>query len=66
MKPVSIFINTSRGGVHNEKDLLQALNEGKIWGAGLDVTNPEPMHKDNPLLNMENALQCCRTLVLQR
>jgi glyoxylate reductase len=55
MKPTSIFINTSRGGVHNEEDLLQALNEGKIWGAGLDVTNPEPMHKDNPLLNMENV-----------
>ncbi len=55
MKPTSIFINTSRGGVHNEEDLLRALNEGKIWGAGLDVTNPEPMHKDNPLLNMENV-----------
>ncbi len=55
MKPTSVFINTSRGGVHNEEDLLQALNEGKIWGAGLDVTDPEPMHKDNPLLNMENV-----------
>jgi glyoxylate reductase len=55
MKPVSIFINTSRGAVHNEEDLIQALNEGKIWGAGLDVTNPEPMHKDNPLLSMENV-----------
>jgi glyoxylate reductase len=55
MKPASIFINTSRGGVHNEEDLLQALNEGKIWGAGLDVTNPEPMHRDNPLLGMESV-----------
>ncbi len=55
MKPTSIFINTSRGGVHNEEDLLQALTEGEIWGAGLDVTNPEPMSKDNPLLNMENV-----------
>ena len=52
MKPSSIFINTARGGIHNEEDLIQALEGGKIWGAGLDVTNPEPMHPDNPLLNM--------------
>ncbi|MEX0314202.1 MAG: 2-hydroxyacid dehydrogenase [Allomuricauda sp.] len=55
MKPISIFINTSRGGVHNELDLIEALNSGKIWGAGLDVTNPEPMKPDNPLLTMENV-----------
>jgi len=55
MKPSSIFINTSRGAVHNEEDLIKALNEGKIWGAGLDVTNPEPMNKNNPLLNMPNV-----------
>jgi len=55
MKPVSIFINTARGGIHNEKDLIDALNSGTIWGAGLDVTNPEPMKQDNPLLEMENV-----------
>lgn len=55
MKPSSIFINTSRGGVHNEADLIEALNEGSIWGAGLDVTNPEPMKPDNPLLDMPNV-----------
>lgn len=55
MKPTSLFINTSRGGVHNEADLIDALDKKKIWGAGLDVTNPEPMHKNNPLLNMENV-----------
>ena len=55
MKPNSIFINTSRGGVHNEEDLIWALDNKIIWGAGLDVTNPEPMHKDNRLLFMENA-----------
>lgn len=55
MKPTSIFVNTSRGGVHNEEDLLDALNTGKIWGAGLDVTNPEPMSKDNPLLQMDTV-----------
>jgi glyoxylate reductase len=55
MKPNSIFINTARGGIHNEKDLIQALEETMIWGAGLDVTNPEPMDQDNPLLSMENV-----------
>ena len=55
MKPSSIFINTARGGVHNEQDLIEALNKGTIWGAGLDVTNPEPMKTDNPLLEMENV-----------
>ncbi|WP_421946129.1 2-hydroxyacid dehydrogenase [Pedobacter sp.] len=55
MKPGSIFINTARGGIHNEEDLIKALEEKIIWGAGLDVTNPEPMQKDNPLLNMESV-----------
>ncbi|HEY9256859.1 D-glycerate dehydrogenase [Chitinophaga sp.] len=52
MKPGAIFINTARGGIHNEADLLAALQQGQIWGAGLDVTNPEPMKADNPLLDM--------------
>jgi glyoxylate reductase len=55
MKPTSIFINTARGGVHHEQDLIQALNHGTIWGAGLDVTSPEPMVPGNPLLNMPNV-----------
>ena len=55
MKPSSIFINTARGGVHNEEDLADALKKGVIWGAGLDVTNPEPTKNDNPLLEMENV-----------
>jgi len=55
MKPNGIFINTARGGIHNEPDLKQALDEKAIWGAGLDVTNPEPMDKNNPLLYMENV-----------
>ena len=55
MKPSSIFINTSRGKVHHEEDLIEALNTGVIWGAGLDVTNPEPMDAHNPLLTMPNA-----------
>jgi len=55
MKPSLIFINTARGGIHNERDLIDALKKGTIWGAGLDVTSPEPMKQDNPLLEMENA-----------
>ncbi|MDR0793834.1 MAG: D-glycerate dehydrogenase [Chitinophagaceae bacterium] len=55
MKPASIFINTSRGAVHNETDLKEALEKGIIWGAGLDVTNPEPMQPDNSLLVMSNV-----------
>lgn len=55
MKKDAIFINTSRGGVHNEADLIEALRSETIWGAGLDVTNPEPMHADNPLLQMPNV-----------
>jgi glyoxylate reductase len=55
MKPSSIFINAARGGIHDEKDLTEALKARIIWGAGLDVTNPEPMDKNNPLLFMTNV-----------
>ncbi|RXK80593.1 2-hydroxyacid dehydrogenase [Filimonas effusa] len=52
MKSSAIFINTARGGLHNEEDLTAAVKNGTIWGAGLDVTNPEPMKPDSPLLTM--------------
>jgi len=55
MKPNLIFINTARGGFHNEQDLLSALKSGSIWGAGLDVTNPEPMDNNSPLLELSNV-----------
>ena len=55
MKRTAIFINTARGAIHNEQDLLDALNRGLIWGAGLDVTNPEPMDSNNTLLSMPNV-----------
>ncbi len=55
MKPTAIFINTARGQIHNEKDLIQALETKKIWGAGLDVTDPEPMQSGSSLLTMENV-----------
>lgn len=56
MKSSAIFINTARGAVHHEADLIDALQTGKIWGAGLDVTDPEPMHPNNPLLSMKNVI----------
>lgn len=52
MKSSSIFINAARGGIHDENDLYEAIVEGQIWGAGLDVTNPEPMLPNNPLLRL--------------
>jgi len=55
MKSTAIFINTARGGIHNENDLTEALRNESIWGAGLDVTNPEPMRADNPLLDLPNV-----------
>lgn len=55
MKRSAIFINTARGAIHNEIDLRDALVDGIIWGAGLDVTHPEPMDKDNPLLDMPSV-----------
>jgi glyoxylate reductase len=50
-----VFINTARGPIHHEADLIDALTRKQIWGAGLDVTDPEPMAPDNPLLSMENV-----------
>jgi glyoxylate reductase len=55
MKPDAIFVNTARGSIHNEADLTLALQQKLIWGAGLDVTNPEPMSPGNPLLKMPNV-----------
>lgn len=55
MKKSAIFINTARGKVHREQDLIEALQQGEIWGAGLDVSDPEPMSPTNPLLQMPNV-----------
>jgi D-3-phosphoglycerate dehydrogenase len=56
MKKTSIIINTSRGGVINEKDLNDALNQNIIYGAGLDVFEKEPPINDNPLLKNKKVL----------
>lgn len=56
MKKTAIFINTSRGGLVNQDDLYQALKSGEILGAGLDVTTPEPLPTDHPLLTLDNCV----------
>jgi D-3-phosphoglycerate dehydrogenase len=56
MKPTAYIINTSRGGLVDEKALYQAIIEGRIAGAGLDVTDPEPPGPDNPLLKLDQVL----------
>lgn len=56
MKKTAVLINTARGPIVNEKDLYEALKEGTIWSAGLDVTDPEPMAMDNPLLDLDNVV----------
>ena len=55
MKPTAYLINTCRGPVVNEADLIEALRTGEIQGAGLDVLTEEPPKKDNPLLSMDNV-----------
>ncbi len=55
MKPTALLINTSRGGVINEQDLANALNNGTIAAAGLDVLTAEPMQEDCPLRNAKNC-----------
>ena len=55
MKTNTILINTSRGGLINEKDLADALNRGEISGAGLDVLSNEPPRENNPLLSAKNS-----------
>jgi D-3-phosphoglycerate dehydrogenase / 2-oxoglutarate reductase len=56
MKPGAYFINTARGGIHDEAALVEALNEGWIAGAGLDVFLKEPPDPDHPLLAFDTVI----------
>lgn len=56
MKPTAFLINTSRGGVVNEEDLYQALKDGQLAGAGLDVFVKEPPQAANPLVQLDNVI----------
>lgn len=56
MKKKPLLINTSRGAIVDEKALIQALKEGLLSGAGLDVLEKEPPDSTNPLLEMENVI----------
>ena len=56
MKPDAHFLNVGRGPIHDEAALIDALQRGAIAGAGLDVTEVEPIAPDSPLLTMENTI----------
>jgi len=56
MKRTAILVNTARGGVVDQKALYEALKDGIIGRAALDVTDPEPIRLDDPLLMLKNAL----------
>jgi glyoxylate reductase len=56
MKNTAVFINSARGPIHNQKDLHDALESGEIFAAGLDVTDPEPILLNDPLLALPNCV----------
>jgi D-3-phosphoglycerate dehydrogenase len=66
MKNSAFIINTSRGGIIDEKDLAEALSSGKIAGAALDVFENEPPEADNPLLKLDNIFLSPHTAALTK
>ena len=64
MKNTSVIINTARGGIINETDLNQAINDKIILGAGLDVFSNEPINLDNPILKNKKIILSPHTAAL--
>ncbi|XP_030383194.1 glyoxylate reductase/hydroxypyruvate reductase-like [Scaptodrosophila lebanonensis] len=56
MKSSAVFVNVARGGIVKQSDLHDALKSGRIFAAGLDVTTPEPLPADDPLLKLPNCV----------
>lgn len=56
MKPTALLINTSRGAILDEDALTEALRDGRLAAAGLDVFTTEPVEPDNPLLRLDNVV----------
>jgi glyoxylate reductase len=56
MKSSAVLVNTSRGPVIDQAALAEALRDGVIWAAALDVTDPEPISMDDPLVGLDNCL----------
>ena len=55
MKPTGVLVNIARGGVVDTQALYEALRDRKIYAAGLDVTEPEPLPRDHPMLGLDNV-----------
>ncbi len=61
MKNTAYLINCARGGLVDTEALVDALGEGQIAGAALDVTDPEPLPADHRILNLPNVIVTCHT-----